>query len=184
MLTEKQRKILSGELTVSPNYVRSIMSKKRRQIARIMEDFKFLAKHHPELFNLEDFKQIIALILKRGEITTDERYVRGVVFEGKRKKGKFVKIGGGLYAKRHTPYVKHKGPLKKPEIYRNLVFSYELIKIIHREIAKLSPLEHARDVVEFIFSRKGKIKIKVESLDCWIRDKTKARNLKIVAITE
>ncbi len=168
LLTQKQKDILSGKLEVSSNYIRSVLSKKRRQIAKIMEDLKFVAEYKPELLNLEVLKEIVELILRHGEITTEERKVRSIVFEGKRKRGEFIKIGGVLYKKADSPYRKHKGPLKKPEIARKIRFCYSLVEIMHREIMRIAPVKW--EVVHLLCERENKqFKVRVERLDSWLK---------------
>ena len=169
LLTQKQKDILSGKLEVSSNYMRSVLSKKRRQIAKIIEELKFVAQHKPELLNIEGLVEIIASILRHGEITLEERTVKSVVFEGKRKKGRFVRIGGVLCKKSKSLYKKHEGPLKKPEIARKICFCYSLAEIIHREITRIAPIKG--EVVHLLCKREdGQVKVKIERLDSWLRN--------------
>lgn len=50
LLTDREREILSGEATVSQNYVYQIRSRVRDKIDRLGDDIEFLEAHQSDLY--------------------------------------------------------------------------------------------------------------------------------------
>lgn len=141
-----------------------------------------MAAVYPEAINLENLTEIVASIMKHGRITQCDRHVIWLPPSfGVRKtaKGGFVKVGGVLRNKVG-------GFLKKPEIYRNVRLSYDLLKIMHQQLAneKLCPFNHVNQVVQLEQSAEGQYKLKVSTLEFWLKNIEKLGNAKIFVITE
>lgn len=49
LLTEREREVLSGEASVSDNYVHQIRHRVREKIEALGTDIDILAEHHPDL---------------------------------------------------------------------------------------------------------------------------------------
>lgn len=174
MLTETEREILQGEREVKAYYKNKVTYKARKKAKIVLKDLGFLAEFYPEAItnNFESLTELVSSILKHGEITLHERHLkRGPIGFGARREPKrgFIKIGGVLRKKSVSPYRKHEGPLKKPEIHRKARLAYDLLRIMHCELTKLPPFEHIKDVVELELSENGEIKIRVSTLDEWVK---------------
>jgi hypothetical protein len=57
LLTERERKILSGEADVSDNYRYKVESTARQRVRRMAPDVAVLKKHHPKI--LAELREVV-----------------------------------------------------------------------------------------------------------------------------
>ena len=159
LLTKREREVLSRTgKKASSNYRDVVRFNLRKKASRALESLATLAELYPEAIPPEKVVEIVSKLLKHGEITKEDRTVARLPpgLGAGRKRGPFLKIAGDLRSGDGAPQ-------KKPECRRKLDLSYELLKVIYRELYKLTSLKQASDAIELRRLENGDMSLKISN---------------------
>lgn len=156
---------------MSTGYLRKIRFKARKKAKKDMDSLIFLAENYPQAIDGNDLKLLLNTYLKHGKSPELER-VRIPVRDLKTGKVRSrIRSPWGPSAIQIAGTLRNEDGslLEKPEIYRKIRMSYELLKIIHKRLTELPPLKSGQVIVLKKDENEG-VKLRIETFSKWLEE--------------